>query len=78
MATTKTSSTSPTNNTTYPGFRIVMRGKSKGGKTKRAVRTVRLPNVAAVDGYMAENGEALAKSAGFDVQYVTVFPPIGE
>lgn len=68
--------TSTNSNTTTPGFRVIFRGKDKAGTTKRAVRTIHAPSFDAVNGYLAENGEKMAKSVSFKVDFVNVFVPL--
>lgn len=65
-----------TTSTNTPGFRVVFRGKDKAGTPKRAVRTVHAPSYEAVNGYLAENGEKMAKSVPFKVSFVNVFAPL--
>lgn len=62
------------------GFRIVMRGKNAEGQYRRAVVTVQAPTEAAALGFVAENGEKLARQVkakrGINVQCVNVLPPL--
>jgi hypothetical protein len=57
-------------------FRIILRGHDSKGKYHRAVRTVHAPNADAAYGYLAENGDKLAKSAGFKVEFTNVLEPV--
>lgn len=75
MAKTNTTSTT---NSNLPGFRLVFRGKTRGGVSKRAVRTVHVKDMDSAAGYMAENGEKLAKGCGFAVDFCKVYPPVAK
>lgn len=58
------------------GFRVILRGHNKAGQYKRAVRTVQATSIDAAQGYIAENGEKLAKGCKFNVEFVNVFAPL--
>lgn len=75
MNTTKPAAVAKSTKPATPGYRIIMRG-NLNGKRLRAVRTVHANSFEAAAGYLAENGDKLAKGLKFKPDTCHVAAPI--
>lgn len=57
-------------------YRLIFRGHDKDGNYKRGTRIVRATSPEAAAGYLAENGEKIAKEMPFKVEFTNIFAPL--